>query len=99
MTQELGSAWRCARGEGRKGRGLEPLVTAPWATNPAKTSCLNLSGMNERQSGLGSVGFSAGEELLRQCVNVDRVGCWGFSRPEWRDFADQAVAQKLLQCQ
>ena len=55
--------------------------------------------MNNRQLRLDSVGLPIAEKPLRQCVNVDRVGWRGFGRPERRDFADQPIAQKLLQYQ
>ncbi len=64
--------------------GFEP--DTPSSPHPGQPTCKRPCempwGMNERQLGLDSIRFSAGKETLRQCVKIDRVGWWGFGRPE-----------------
>ena len=76
-----------------------PSTQPPQNHTDQKSPVKMTRGMGGRQLRLDSAGFPAAAESLRQCVNIDRIGWRSFRRPERRDFADQPVAQKLLQCQ
>jgi len=72
----------------QKGPAEMPHVNG-WSSADAESS-----GVSARRRTAASI-----EELLRQCVHIDCVMRRGFVGAERRDFADQPIAQKLLQCQ